>query len=90
MKPRNQRRVLRRDHGFGADEARNDAAAIDVADHHHRHSGGMRKSHIGDVVGPQIDFRGAAGAFDQHDVGLAPQPLDNCRARPAADRVFMC
>ena len=65
-----QRRVLGRDHGLGADQARNDATAIDVADEHYRHFGGARKAHIGDVVLAQIDFGGTAGAFDQHDVGL--------------------
>ena len=68
-----QRRILGRDHRLGADEAGDDAAAIDIADQHHRHVGGARKAHIGDVVGAQIDLGGAAGAFDQHDVGLGLQ-----------------
>ena len=68
-----QRRVLRREHGFGADQARDDAAAVDVADQHDRHVGGAGKAHIGDVVCAQIDFRRAAGAFDQHEIGLAAQ-----------------
>ena len=45
-----QRRVFRRQHGLGADEARDHAAAVDIADQHHRHVGGAGKSHIGDVV----------------------------------------
>ena len=70
----NQRRILRRQHGFGADEAGDDAAAVDIADQDDRHIRGARKSHIGDVVCPQIDFRGAAGAFDEHEIGLTAQP----------------
>jgi hypothetical protein len=68
-------RIVRRDHGFGAGQAGNDAAAIDIADQHHRNADSMRETHIGDVVFPQIDFGGAAGAFHQHDVGLAAQPF---------------
>ena len=54
-------------------ETRDHAAAIDIADQHHRHIGGARESHVGDVVGPQVDFRSAAGALDEHDVRLAAQ-----------------
>jgi hypothetical protein len=32
-----------------------------------------RKAHIGDVIGAQVDFRRAAGAFDQHQIGLRLQ-----------------
>ena len=64
------------DHRLGADQARDHAAAVDVADQHDRHVGGARKAHIGDVVGAQIDFGRAAGALDQHDIGLAPQALE--------------
>ncbi len=45
-----QRGILRRDHGLGADQARDHAAAVDIADQHDRHIGGARKAHIGDVV----------------------------------------
>ena len=38
------------DHRLGADEARDHAAAVDVADQHDRHIGRARKAHIGDVV----------------------------------------
>ena len=65
-----QRFVLGRDHGLGTDEARNDAAAIDIADRAPPARPRAGKTHIGNVVGAQIDFGGAAGAFDQHDIGL--------------------
>ena len=78
-----QRRVVGRQHRLGADEARDHAAAVDVADQHDRHVGGAGKTHIGDVVRPQIDFRRAAGAFDQHEIGLAAQARDSCPARTA-------
>ena len=71
-----QRGVGGIDHRLGADEARDHAAAVDVADQHHRHVGGARKAHVGDVVRAQVDLRGAAGAFDQHEVGLFPQPRE--------------
>ena len=69
----NQRRVFGREHRLGADQARDHAAAIDIADQHYRHVGGARESHVGDVVGPQVDFRGATGTLDEYDVGLAAQ-----------------
>ena len=47
------------------------AAAIDVPEHHHGHVGCRGKSHIGDVAGAQVDLRRAAGAFDQDDIRIA-------------------
>ena len=64
------RRILGGEHRLRADDLRDDAAAIDVADQHHRRIGGARKAHIGDVARAQVDLRGAAGAFDQHEIGL--------------------
>ena len=54
-----------------ADEAGDDAAAVDVADQDHRHVGGLGEAHIGDVAGAQIDLRRAARAFDEDKVGVA-------------------
>ena len=71
-----QRRVVGVDHRLGADQAGDHAAAVDVADQHHRHVGGAGEAHIGDVVGAQIDLGRAARAFDQHDVGFALQPRE--------------
>ncbi len=65
------RPFVRLQHEMRAGQARDDAAAIDIAEHHHGHIGGRRKSHIGDVAGAQIDLRRAAGALDQHDIGVA-------------------
>ncbi len=70
----------------GADQARDHAAAVDVADEHDRHVGGARKPHIGDVVVPQVHFRGAARAFDQHEVGRLLECARSCRARTASGR----
>ena len=69
-----QRGVVRIDHRLGADQARDHAAAVDVADEDDRHARRARKSHVGDIVGAQVHFRSAAGAFDQHDIGLGLEP----------------
>jgi hypothetical protein len=54
---------------MGPDELGDHAASIDVADQCHRHVGGLREPHIGDVPGTQVDLSRAAGAFDQHQIG---------------------
>ena len=64
------------EHALDADQLRDHAAAIDVADNDHRHVGAPRKAHIGDVAGAQIDLGGAAGALDQHEIGLAFRSLE--------------
>ena len=66
-------RIFGVEHRLGADQARDHPAAIDVADHHHRHVGRAGEAHIGDVVLAQIDLRRAARAFDQDDVCLLLQ-----------------
>ena len=53
---------------MGADEAGDDAAAVDIADEHDRHVGRLGEAHVGDVAGAEIDLGRAAGALDQHDV----------------------
>ena len=73
---RDQRRVVGIEHRLGADEARDHAAAVDVADDDDRHVGGAGKAHVGDVVAAQVDLRRAAGALDQHQIGLAPSALE--------------
>ena len=45
-----QRGVGGIEHRLGADQAGDHAAAVDVADQHHRHVGGARETHVGDVV----------------------------------------
>jgi len=54
-----------------AGKAGDNGAAIDIPEHHHRHVGRRGKSHIGDVAGPQVDLRRAAGALDQDDINVA-------------------
>ena len=65
------RQFVRLQNQMRAGKARDDAAAIDVPEHHHGHIGGRGKSHIGDVAGAQVDLRRTAGAFDQDDIGIA-------------------
>ena len=62
------------EHGLGADEARDDAAPVDVAHEHHGHVGGAGETHIGDVAGSQVHFRRRARAFDEDEIGLVGQP----------------
>jgi hypothetical protein len=84
MKPWIIARIGLEHHRMRADEAGDHAAAVDIPDQHHRHVGRAGKAHIGDVAGAQVDLAGAAGAFDQHDVGLARASGQSCAARPAA------
>ena len=82
-----QRGVGGVEHRAGADEAGDDAAAVDVADQHHRHVGGSGEAHVGDVAGAQVDLGGAAGAFDEHEVGLggeAAEAVEHVRAAASA------
>src|SRR5262249_60987015 len=58
------------DDGFGADDAGDHAAAVDVADEDDGYVGRPRKPHVGDVACTQVYLGGAARAFDQHDVRL--------------------
>ena len=69
-------RSARRQHRMGADQAGDHAAAVDVADQHHRHIGRLGKAHIGDVAGAQIDLGRAPRALDQDDVGALPDPRE--------------
>ena len=59
------------DHRLGADQACDHAAAVDVAHQHDGHVGRARKTHVGDVVGAQIDLGRRARAFDQHEIAFA-------------------
>ena len=63
-------------HRMGADHLGDHAAPVDVAEQHHGHGSGARKPHVGDVARPQVDLGGAAGALDQHEVGLGTQALE--------------
>ena len=62
------------DDGFGSDELGDNAAAVDVADQHDGHIGAAREAHIGDIGLAEVNFGGAAGAFDQHQIGAIFQP----------------
>ena len=71
-----ERALGRLQHRLRADQARDDAAAVDVAGEQHRHVGGGGEAHIGDVAGAQVDLGRAARALDQHDVGIAREPRE--------------
>jgi len=63
-----------------ADQARDDAAAVDVAQQHDRHIGGAREAHVGDVVGAQIDLRRRPRSLDQHEIAFgreAPEAFEH-------------
>ena len=62
--------------GLGADEAGDDAAAVDVADEDDGGAGGAGEAHVGDVVGAEVDLGGAAGAFDEDEVGVGVQAAE--------------
>src|SRR5581483_12134026 len=66
--------IVRIEHGLDSNHLRDDAAAIDVADQHNGNVGLARKAHIGNVGSAKVDFCGAAGALDQHEIGAILQP----------------
>ena len=84
MKPWIRASLVRLQNEMRAGQTGDDAAAIDVPEHHHGHVGGRGKSHVGDVAGAQVDLRRAAGAFDQDDIRLAGEVAQNSPAPPAA------
>ena len=64
-----------------AHQVGDDAAPVDVRHQHHRHPGGGGEAHVGDIVGPQVDLGGAAGAFHQDEVRIRLQPLEALQHR---------
>ena len=50
----------------------------------HRHVGRLGEAHVGDVAVAQVDLGRAAGALDQHEVGLGATGARSSRAPPAA------
>ena len=57
------------------------AATINVRDQQHRHVCFLGKPHVGDVVGAQVDFSRAAGAFANQAIVLRRQPLPGIHDR---------
>ncbi len=74
--------VLGRERRDRAQERREDAAAVDVADEDHRYAGGPREAHVRQVRRAQVDLRGAAGSLADDDVVARPQ----VRQRVSHDR----
>ena len=50
---------------------------MDVADEDDGHVGRLGEAEIGDVVGAQIDLGGAAGAFDEDEIGVGRQFVES-------------
>ena len=65
--------VGRVEHRDRAEEVREHAAAVDVADHDDGQVSGLRQAHVGDVVGAQVDLGGRPRAFADDDVEPGPQ-----------------
>ena len=65
---RDQRLVRRVQQRHRAEHRREDAAAVDVADHDRRDRAVLRQPHVDVVAGPQVDLRRAARALDDDEV----------------------
>ena len=75
------------DHGPRADEAGDDAAAVDVAEQHHGRVGGPGEAHIGDVARPQVHLRGRSGALDEDEIRLGLEPREAVEHGPHQARL---
>ena len=51
--------------GQGAHQVGEDAAPVDVGDQDDRAIHGLGETHVGDILGTEVDLGGGAGAFDQ-------------------------
>ena len=65
--------IGRRNHLKGARQRGNDPAPGNVADHDHRNVFCCRKTEICNVIGAQVDFRGASRALHQYQICLRAQ-----------------
>ena len=72
----NEGRVLRVQDRTRADQGRDHATAVDVADEADRDAGRSREAHVGDVVRPQVHLRGTAGSLDDDEVVVGRQALE--------------
>ena len=61
---------------MGADKAGQHPAAFDIGAQHHRHIRGLGKTHIGDIAFAQVGLGGAAGAFDQNQIGVPGDDME--------------
>ena len=75
-KPRTSDAVLRGQQLERAEEVREGAAAIDVADDQRRRRRGFRHAHVDDVGRLQIDLRGGTRALDHHEVVGSEQLIE--------------
>ena len=67
-----------------ADERREHAAAVDVADEQHRRVGEPRDGHVHEVAVAQVDLGRAARALDHHDDRGSRAAAPGYRRRPAS------
>ncbi len=63
MKPADLRGIIGRHDDFSADEVSDDAAAINIPGKDHRQIRRACKTHIGNIMCSEIDFRRGAGPF---------------------------
>ena len=59
-----------------ADQARDHAASVDIAEEDHRYIGGLGEAHIGDIAGAEIDLGRAPRPFDEDHVGAFADPRE--------------
>ena len=60
----------------GAVQLREHAARVDVAHQQHGRLRHLCHAHVGQIVGLQVDFRGAARTFDDHDVEVLGKRIE--------------
>ncbi len=63
--------IFVRKDSMSADELRDHAATVDVANQHNGNIRGLRKAHIGNITRPQVHLGGRSGTFDNHQIVLA-------------------
>ena len=74
-------RVLRVQDRPRADQGRDHAAAVDVADEADGDAGRPREAHVGNVVRPQVHLRRTAGSLDENEVVVGRQALEALQDR---------
>ena len=75
QEPHNPIRIGWINHRLGSHNLGNHPAAINVAGQNDGHICGLGKAHIGNVAMTQVDFGGAACAFDDYQIMRCLQPV---------------
>ena len=76
QEPLDQRAIRLVENRIRPDKAGDDTAAVNVANHHHRHIGGDGEPHIGDITRAKIDLGRASRPFDDHQIGIAADNIE--------------